>query len=281
MSPDSCGFDINGVCLGSGGLTLIAGPCVLENRDTTLRIAENLKQICQRCGVGLVFKGSYDKANRSSLESFRGPGLDAGLRQLQEVRQQLGVPVCSDVHETGQVSPASEVLDVMQIPAFLCRQTDLLLAAGNSGCAVNIKKGQFLAPWDMPPVIAKVTSTGNERLLLTERGSSFGYNNLVVDMRSLLWLRQTGYPLVFDATHAVQLPGGCGTSSGGQRQYVAGLSRAAVAVGVDALFWEVYPDPAQARCDGANSLPLNQVEPLLQGICALNQARPTEEATHV
>ncbi len=251
------------VTLGAGRpLALIAGPCVIEDEGTTLEIARRLQDICRRTDSPLIFKGSFDKANRTSVNSFRGPGPAEGLRILQQVKEQLGVPVVSDIHESAQVEEASGILDMLQIPAFLCRQTDLLIAAGNSGLPVNVKKGQFLAPWDMENVAEKIASTGNRNIVLTERGTSFGYNNLVVDMRSLAILRRSGYPVVFDATHAVQLPGGAGTASAGQREFVADLSRAAAAVGVDALFWEVHPDPLRALCDGPNSLPLDQVEAL-------------------
>jgi 2-dehydro-3-deoxyphosphooctonate aldolase (KDO 8-P synthase) len=259
------------VTFGAGHpLVLIAGPCVMENEAHTLAIARQLLEIKRELGVGVVFKASFDKANRTSVSAFRGPGLQQGLRILEEVRRQTGLPVLSDVHDAGQVDAAAEVLDILQIPAFLCRQTDLLLAAGRSGKAVNIKKGQFLAPGDMANAVTKVASTGNERILLTERGTTFGYNNLVVDMRSLAIMRETGCPVIFDATHAVQLPGGSGTCSGGQRQFVAALSRAAVAVGVDGLFWEVHPEPDQALCDGANSLPLDEVKSVLKEMMAID-----------
>ncbi len=252
-------------------LVLIAGPCVLENQDHALTLARALREIAERVGVGLVFKASYDKANRTSVTSYRGPGLDQGLAILQAVKDATGLPILSDVHDVSQVKPAAEVLDILQIPAFLSRQTDLLVAAGESGRIVNIKKGQFQAPWDMQNAIGKVLSTGNEQILLTERGSCFGYNNLVSDMRSLVILRQTGYPVVFDATHSVQLPGGAGSASSGQREFVAPLSRAAVATGVDALFWEIHEDPARALCDGPNSLALETVEPLLEKMLALDK----------
>jgi 2-dehydro-3-deoxyphosphooctonate aldolase (KDO 8-P synthase) len=255
---------------GEQTLVLIAGPCVMEDETQTLTIARQLAELQRELGVGVVFKASFDKANRTSLSAYRGPGLQEGLRILDKVRQETGLPLLSDVHDVGQVDAAAGVLDILQIPAFLCRQTDLLIAAGRSGKVVNIKKGQFLAPWDMANAVTKVASTGNERILLTERGTSFGYNNLVVDMRSLAVMRETGCPVIFDATHAVQLPGGAGTSSGGQRQYVAALSRAAVAVGVDGLFWEVHPDPERALCDGANSLPLAEVKAILKEMLAID-----------
>jgi len=261
------------VCFGGGApLALIAGPCAIESEQQTLEIAAYLKELCANLGIALVFKASYDKANRTSVTSFRGPGIEEGLRILARVKSDLGLPVLSDIHDISQVQPAAEVLDIIQIPAFLCRQTDLLVAAGNSGRVVNVKKGQFQAPWDMTNVVGKIASTGNDRILLTERGASFGYNNLVTDMRSLAVMRATGTPVVFDATHSVQLPGGAGGSSGGQREFVAALSRAAVAVGIDGLFLEVHPDPDKALCDGPNSIPLKQLGGLLRilmGIDAL------------
>jgi 2-dehydro-3-deoxyphosphooctonate aldolase (KDO 8-P synthase) len=252
-------------------LVLIAGPCVLENQEHALTLAEVLQDIALRVGVGLVFKASYDKANRTSVTSYRGPGLDQGLEILRTVKEKTGLPILSDIHDVSQVKPAAEVLDILQIPAFLSRQTDLLVAAGETGKVVNIKKGQFQAPWDIENAIGKVLSTGNDQILLTERGSSFGYNNLVSDMRSLVIMRQTGYPVVFDATHSVQLPGGAGSASSGQREFVAPLSRAAVATGVDALFWEVHENPAKALCDGPNSLQLDSVEGLLRQMLALDK----------
>ena len=256
---------------GSNPLVLIAGPCVIENEAHTLSIARALQEIAARVGVGLIFKASYDKANRTSVQSYRGPGLDRGLAILRAVKEETGLPVLSDVHDISQVKPAAEVLDIVQIPAFLSRQTDLLVAVGETGCIVNIKKGQFQAPWDMENAIGKVLSTGNDQILLTERGASFGYNNLVSDMRSLVIMRRTGYPVVFDATHSVQLPGGAGSASSGQREFVAPLSRAAVATGIDALFWEVHENPAQALCDGPNSLQLDTVEGLLKQMLALDR----------
>jgi 2-dehydro-3-deoxyphosphooctonate aldolase (KDO 8-P synthase) len=255
---------------GDQPLVLIAGPCVIENEEHTLALARALQDITARVGVGLIFKASFDKANRTSVKSYRGPGVDEGLKILSVVKEKTGLPILSDVHDISQVKTASEVLDIMQIPAFLSRQTDLLVAVGETGRIVNIKKGQFQAPWDMKNAIAKILSTGNEQILLTERGACFGYNNLVSDMRSLVIMRQTGYPVVFDATHSVQLPGGAGSVSSGQREFVAPLSRAAVAVGIDALFWEVHEDPAKALCDGANSLRLDTVEELLRQMLALD-----------
>lgn len=242
---------------GSRPFVLIAGPCVIESEKSALRQAEKLKKICRRAGVALIFKSSYDKANRTSLGSFRGPGLREGLRILKKVKNELGLPVLSDVHSVDEAREAGEVLDCLQIPAFLCRQTDLLVAAARTRRAVNVKKGQFLAPWNMQEAIRKIEATGNRNILLTERGVSFGYNNLVVDFRSLSIMRGLGYPVVFDATHSVQLPGAKGVSSGGERQYVPALSRAALAFGCEALFLEVHEDPDRAPCDGPNMIPLS------------------------
>nr|WP_166667842.1 3-deoxy-8-phosphooctulonate synthase [Orenia marismortui] len=242
---------------------LIAGPCVIEEEDRVLRIAEKIKAITERLGIPYVFKSSYDKANRSSIESFRGPGLESGLEILKKVKDEFGLPVISDVHTVEQAKSAAEVLDIMQIPAFLSRQTDLLVAAGETDKVINVKKGQFLAPWDIDQVVAKIESTGNEKILLTERGVSFGYNNLVVDMRSLPRMKKTGYPVVFDATHSVQLPGGAGDSSAGEREYVPYLTRAAVGAGIDAIFMEVHDEPEVALCDGPNMVPLDELEELL------------------
>ncbi len=255
---------------GAKPLTLIAGPCAIENEDLTLRIAEGLKKITAELGCDFVFKASYDKANRTSVTSYRGLGMDEGLRILARVKSELAVPVISDVHDESQIDAAAEVLDIMQIPAFLSRQTDLLVKAGLSGRIINVKKGQFLAPWDMEHGVRKIESTGNHNILLTERGASFGYNNLVTDMRSLVIMRELGYPVIFDATHAVQLPGGAGGASSGQRQYVAALSRAAAATGIDGLFWEVHENPDQALCDGPNMLPLDQVKQVLQQVLEID-----------
>jgi 2-dehydro-3-deoxyphosphooctonate aldolase (KDO 8-P synthase) len=248
-----------------GGLPLvvIAGPCVIESKEAALRHAGALKEKADRAGVPYIFKSSYDKANRSSVKSFRGPGLIEGLEILAQVKSKIGVPILTDVHEIDQVAAVKEVADVLQIPAFLCRQTDFVLAVAGSGRVVNVKKGQFLAPWDMRNVLDKILSTGNRQILLTERGASFGYNNLVSDMRSLVVMRELGYPVVFDATHSLQLPGGLGNASGGERQYIPALARAAVAAGVDALFMEVHEDPDQALSDGPNSLNLADFEELL------------------
>jgi 2-dehydro-3-deoxyphosphooctonate aldolase (KDO 8-P synthase) len=251
---------------GTKQLVLIAGPCAIEDESLTLRIAERLKELTTRLGCEWIFKASYDKANRTSVTSFRGLGVDRGLRVLERVKREFEVPVISDVHDVSQLAAATEVLDIIQIPAFLSRQTDLLVAAGRTGKVINLKKGQFLAPWDIEHGVKKIASTGNHRILLTERGASFGYNNLVTDMRSLVIMRQLGYPVIFDATHSVQLPGGAGGASSGQREYVGALSRAAAATGIDGLFWEVHEDPEHALCDGANSLPLDRVATLLEQI---------------
>jgi 2-dehydro-3-deoxyphosphooctonate aldolase (KDO 8-P synthase) len=255
---------IGGAVFGGGPLAVIAGPCVIESEALAIEVAEALRDMTRTLGLPYVFKASYDKANRSSAEGFRGPGLAEGLAVLKRVRERVGVPVLSDVHAVEQVGPAAAALDAIQIPAFLCRQTDLLLAAARSGKPVNVKKGQFLAPWDMRNVVAKVESAGCRDILLTERGSTFGYNNLVVDMRGIPTMRETGYPVVFDATHSVQLPGGLGTASGGQRELVSTLARAAVAAGADALFLEVHPRPDEALCDGPTMVPLSQVQGLLE-----------------
>lgn len=255
---------------GGGPLTVIAGPCVIESREAALRHAGALKEIADRVGVPYIFKSSYDKANRSSVNSFRGPGLEKGLEILLEVKAKIGVPVLTDVHEIDQVAAVKEVADVLQIPAFLCRQTDFVLAVAKSGRVVNVKKGQFLAPWDMRNVLDKILSTGNDRVLLTERGASFGYNNLVSDMRSLVVMRELGFPVVFDATHSLQLPGGLGSASGGERKYIPALARAGVAAGIDALFMEVHEDPDQAMSDGPNSLELRDFEGLLKVVKRLD-----------
>ena len=256
---------------GNRPLVLIAGPCVIENEDATLRAAERLISITAAVGVPLVFKASYDKANRTSVTSFRGPGIKEGLRILAKVKSSFGLPLLSDIHGIDQIDAAAEVLDVLQIPAFLCRQTDLVVAAAKSGKVLNIKKGQFLAPWDMANVVGKAVDSGNDRLILTERGVSFGYNNLVSDMRSLPIMRQLGYPVVFDATHSVQLPGGQGGSSGGQREFVEYLGRAAVATGIDGIFMEIHECPDMALCDGPNSVKLDDLAGLLQKLKAIDE----------
>jgi 2-dehydro-3-deoxyphosphooctonate aldolase (KDO 8-P synthase) len=255
---------------GGAPLAFIAGPCVIESEEHAVRMARALARIAKDLGVPYIFKSSFDKANRSAASSFRGPGLREGLRILKAVKQDAGVPVLSDIHEPGQAEPAAEVLDVLQIPAFLCRQTDLRLAAGRTGKAVNIKKAQFLSPWDIRHAADKVLSTGNERILLTERGSTFGYGNLVVDYRSLVVMRRLGWPVVMDATHAVQLPGGQGDRSGGDAHFIPYLARAAAAVGIDALFCEVHDNPAAAKSDGPNALDLALVESLLRQVLAID-----------
>ncbi|WP_291520987.1 3-deoxy-8-phosphooctulonate synthase [Acidithiobacillus sp.] len=243
---------------------LMAGPCAIESESLALRTAEDLRDICARLGIPFIYKSSYDKANRSSGQSFRGPGRDEGLRILEKVRREVGVPVITDVHEKEDVSAVAEVADVLQTPAFLCRQTDFIQAVAAAGKPVNIKKGQFLAPWDMLHVANKAKATGNDQIMVCERGASFGYNNLVSDMRSLAVMRQTGCPVVFDATHSVQLPGGQGDRSGGQREFIPVLARAAVAAGVSGLFMETHPDPTQALSDGPNAWPLGRMESLLR-----------------
>lgn len=249
---------------------LLSGPCALEERDRVLRIAEGIKKITDRLGIPHVFKASYDKANRSSIESYRGPGLEDGLKLLSEVKDRFDLPLLSDVHTVEQAEAAGEVLDIIQVPAFLSRQTDLVVAAGKTDKIVNVKKGQFLAPWDIDQVVKKIESTGNEKIILTERGVSFGYNNLVVDMRSLPRMKETGYPVVFDATHSVQLPGGAGDKSGGERKYVPDLTRAACGVGIDALFMEVHDNPKEAKSDSATMLPLDRLEEILKEALAID-----------
>ncbi len=256
---------------GGEKLTLLAGPCVLEGLDRCLLIGRTIKEICQRLDINYVFKASFDKANRSSYHSFRGPGLKKGLEMLKTIKAELGVPVVTDIHETNQAKPVAEVADILQIPAFLCRQTDLLHAAAQTGKVVNVKKGQFLAPEDMRNVVDKLHESGCDQIMLTERGASFGYHNLVVDMRSLPIMRSFGYPVVMDGTHSVQLPGGNGTTSAGNREYVEYLVRAAVAVGVDALFLEVHDNPEEALSDGANMVYLDKLEDLLKDAVAIHE----------
>lgn len=266
------GFDIGSLRVGPNEpLLVISGPCVIESRDQTLEIAEALKEICNRVGASFIFKSSYDKANRTSMSSYRGPGLEFGLEILAWVKEKLGLKIVSDVHCRSEIGPASRVLDVIQIPAFLCRQTDLLVEAARTGLPINVKKGQFLSPWDISPVVDKILSAGNKRIMVSERGTCFGYNNLVVDFRSLVVLRKMGLVTIFDATHSVQLPGGLGTRSGGQRQFIEPLARAAVAVGVEGVFLEVHPDPDRALCDGPNSLPLRGVEALLRELVDIHE----------
>jgi 2-dehydro-3-deoxyphosphooctonate aldolase (KDO 8-P synthase) len=258
--------------IGGNELVLIAGPCVIEpDHQQTVALAARLRDIAAEANIPFVFKASYDKANRTSLKSYRGPGLDKGLALLQTIRQSLHIPVMSDIHTASEAAPAAEVLDILQIPAFLCRQTDLIQAAAATGKPINIKKGQFLAPGDMRHVVAKARSTGNEKVLVTERGVSLGYNNLVVDMRSLVLMRDFGCPIIFDATHSVQLPGGADGASGGERRFVAPLCRAAAAVGIDALFLEVYEDPDSAPCDGPNAISLDALPELISQVKQISQ----------
>ncbi|HKJ82800.1 MAG TPA: 3-deoxy-8-phosphooctulonate synthase [Mariprofundaceae bacterium] len=252
-------------------LVLMAGPCVIEGEDFTLQTAESIAEIARACGVPLVFKSSFDKANRTSVEGFRGPGLDEGLRILQRVKEEVGVPVITDVHTPEQTAPVAEAADILQTPAFLCRQTDFIQAVSRQGKPVNVKKGQFLAPWDMTNVLEKAQATGNRDIMLCERGVSFGYNNLVADMRSLAVMAETGAPVVFDATHSVQQPGGLGGASGGNREFVPTLARAAVSIGVAALFMEVHPDPDRALSDGPNSLPVAELKGLLKTLKRLDE----------
>jgi len=248
------------------GLVLIAGPCVIESEKMCLDAAKRIKEIALRSGIPLIFKSSFDKANRLSLGSYRGPGIEKGLEILSKVKERLKIPILSDIHCRKDIEKAGSVLDVIQIPAFLCRQTDIVVGVAETGKVVNIKKGQFLAPWDMLPIIKKVESTGNKKIIITERGASFGYNNLVSDLRSLKIMRDLGYPVIYDATHSVQLPGGRGGSSGGQREFVEGLSRAAVAFGCDGLFLEVHPDPDKAPCDGPNMINMKMLEKILKQV---------------
>lgn len=257
--------------LGGGNpLFLIAGPCVIESEGHARMVAERVAKIAGDCGVPYIFKASYDKANRSSVKAFRGPGLSEGLRILGKIKSDLKLPILTDIHEPSQAAPAAEVCDVLQIPAFLSRQTDLLIAAGQTGRVVNVKKAQFLSPWDVANVVEKVVSTGNKNVLVTERGASFGYQNLVVDMRSFPILQKLGYPVVFDVTHSVQLPGGQGHSSGGQPEFIEPLARAGVAAGVDGIFLETHDNPAAALSDGANALPLAQLPALLKRLKELS-----------
>ncbi len=263
---------IGDLTIGAGsGLAIIAGPCQLETEDHALMIASAMADAARDAGVGFIFKASYDKANRTSMSGRRGVGLDQGLEVLAKVRAEVGCPVLTDVHEPAQCAAVAEVADVLQIPAFLCRQTDLLLAAGDTGAAINVKKGQFLAPWDMANVAAKIESTGNQRIMLCERGTSFGYNTLVTDMRGLPTMAQTGWPIVFDATHSVQQPGGQGGSSGGQREFAPVLARAAVSLGVDAVFIETHEAPDTAPSDGPNMIPLENMDDLCKTLAAFHK----------
>jgi 2-dehydro-3-deoxyphosphooctonate aldolase (KDO 8-P synthase) len=271
LMQTSRSFSIGNIRFGGDApLFLIAGPCVIESEAHALHMAERLAAATNELGVPFIFKASYDKANRSSVSSFRGPQLEEGLRILAGIKKRTGLPILSDVHDISQVGPAAEVCDILQIPAFLCRQTDLLLAAGRTGRVVNVKKGQFLAPWEIANAAEKIASTGNENIILTERGTSFGYQNLVVDMRSFPIMRKLGYPVVFDVTHSVQLPGGAGKSSGGQPEFIEPLARAGSAIGVDGLFLEVHDQPSKALSDGANALPLDEFRPLLQKVLRLS-----------
>jgi 2-dehydro-3-deoxyphosphooctonate aldolase (KDO 8-P synthase) len=263
---------IGPVKIGGGNpFVLIAGPCVIESETGCLETARFLVELTKSLGVPLIFKSSYDKANRTSLRSYRGPGLERGLEILEWIKDTFRIPVLSDVHRFEEIDRAARVLDVLQIPAFLCRQTDFVVEVARTGRAVNIKKGQFLSPWDVQNIVEKIRSAGNETILLTERGASFGYGNLVADMRSLVIMRQNGFPVIFDVTHSVQLPGGQGSSSGGQREFISALARAAMAVGIDGLFMEVHPNPAQALCDGPNSQPLEGLKALLERLIAIDR----------
>ncbi len=274
MATSSSAVRIGPVAIGGGGpLAVIAGPCVIESRDAALRHADRLKALAAQAGLGLVYKSSFDKANRTSLGGFRGVGMDEGLRILDDVRRATGLPVLTDVHEAGQIAAVAAVADVLQTPAFLCRQTDFIVAVAAAGKPVNLKKGQFLSPVEMLRVVEKARSTGNTQLLVTERGFAFGYNNLVSDMRSLAVLAETGCPVVYDATHSVQQPGGLGTQSGGDRRFVAPLARAAVAAGCDAVFMEVHEDPDRALSDGATSVPLADVPTLWRQLVAIDRVR--------
>jgi 2-dehydro-3-deoxyphosphooctonate aldolase (KDO 8-P synthase) len=267
------GVQVNNIKIGQKhSLVLIAGPCVIESEKLCLETAQRIKEITGQLDIPFIFKSSFDKANRLSIDSFRGPGLKRGLEVLAKVKQKIKVPILSDIHCQKEIEEAKRVLDIIQIPALLCRQTDIVVAAAATGKVVNIKKGQFLAPWDIAPIIKKIESTGNRQIIITERGYCFGYNNLVSDFRSLGVMRKFGYPVFYDATHSVQLPGGRATTSGGQREFVAGLSRAAVAFGCDGLFLEVHPNPGQALCDGPNMISLKELEKLLKQIKKINEA---------
>lgn len=276
MTKISVAIDTPGgtpLVVGSGQpLLLIGGPCALESEELARTVAGSMREICAKLGISYVFKASFDKANRTSLTSYRGPGLVDGLATLAKIRREFQVPIISDIHDLSQVAAAAEVLDILQIPAFLCRQTDLLIAAAKTGKPVNVKKGQFVSPWDMRNAVMKIRGVGGTKTMLVERGACFGYNNLVVDMRSLPVMRSFGCPVIFDATHSVQLPGGAGGQSGGQREFIRPLARAAVAVGIDGLFMEIHPNPEKALCDGPNSIPLDQMEELLGEILKVRNA---------
>ncbi len=264
-------FNVENVTFGDGRLTFILGPCVVESKDHAMFMAQEINDICRTVGVQFVYKSSFDKANRSSIESFRGGGMEFGLEILAQIKEEIGVPVITDVHETWQVEKVAEVADMIQIPAFLCRQTDLLVESARTGKAVNVKKGQFLSPWDAKNIVDKLKEAGSEKILLTERGASFGYNNLVVDLRSFPVMRSFGVPVVFDVTHSLQLPGGLGKATGGQAEYIEHFARAGVACGVDAVFLEVHDDPQNAPSDGPNQLPLNKLEKLLIKLKAIHE----------
>src|SRR4051812_15096265 len=280
-SVDMQAFQVGNVHFGGGDLSFILGPCVVESAQHALFMAQEITDICKHVGVGVVYKSSFDKANRSSAESFRGQGIEFGLEVLAQVKAEVGVPVITDIHEPWQVEKTAEVADILQIPAFLCRQTDLLIAAAKSGKAVNVKKGQFLSPWDAKNIVEKLQAAGGEKILLTERGASFGYNNLVVDFRSFPVMRAFGVPVVFDVTHSLQLPGGLGKATGGQSEYIENFARAGVACGVDAIFMEVHDNPAKAPSDGPNQLPLGRLEKLLTKLKAIHELVNEEaEAAH-
>lgn len=267
-------INVKGVKFGGRNpLALIAGPCVIESRESCLAIADKMVKLAERLAIPYVFKASYDKANRTSISAYRGPGISKGLEILAEVREKYNVPVLTDVHSVEEIHIASRVVDIIQLPAFLIRQTDLVVAAGESGAVVNVKKAQFAAPWDMTNVIRKIEATGNTKILLTERGVSFGYNTLVADMRSLIIMREMGYPVIFDATHSVQSPGGRGDSSGGDGRFAPYLAKAATAVGIDGLFIETHPDPAHALSDGPNMIPLGQMGPLWKKLSAIDRIK--------
>lgn len=261
-------------------LLLIGGPCVIETADFTVMMAESIKKICEKLKVSYIFKSSFDKANRTSISSFRGSSMEDGLKILQRVKEEVGVPVLTDIHESCQAAPVAEVADVLQIPAFLCRQTDLLSAAAQTGRTVNVKKGQFLSPWEMKHVVRKLEDSGTRRILLTERGSSFGYNTLVVDFRSLPQMRALGYPVIFDATHSVQMPGGQGDTSGGQREFIPCLARAAAAAGIDGIFMEIHENPDIAPSDGPNMVPLDKLEAVLTQVVSIRAALGEVGATN-
>jgi 2-dehydro-3-deoxyphosphooctonate aldolase (KDO 8-P synthase) len=271
-------FSIGDVEFGGGDLSFILGPCVVESIDHAMFMAQEINDICNKVGVRFVYKSSFDKANRSSIESFRGEGMEFGLEVLAQVKAEIGVPVITDVHEPWQVEKTAEVADILQIPAFLCRQTDLLVAAARSGKAVNVKKGQFLAPWDAKNIVDKLSAAGCQQILLTERGASFGYNNLVVDLRSFPIMRSFGVPVVFDVTHSLQLPGGLGKATDGQGQYIEQFARAGVACGVDAVFMEVHDDPSRAPSDGPNQLPLSRLEKLLTNLKQIHELVDRDQA---